>query len=103
MQNLCRYAKQPWVYHCCCPYKGVLKLFFPDIPSRVARCPVFWLFVRYNNESNTGNCMCPMLGLLYLKYLNSSCHCSAFLREPPGKQHVIPSLFENFQPGFICW
>src|SRR6218665_2196874 len=54
----------------CCQVSGI----YPD-------CPVFWLFVRYKNDSNTGQCMCPIL--LYLQYLNSFCQCPVYLREPP--------------------
>src|SRR6218665_3602979 len=69
----------------CCQVSGI----YPD-------CPVFWLFVRYKNDSNTGQCMCAIL--LYLQYLNSFCQCPVYFREPSGNpiNSKAKAMFRRF-------
>ena len=54
-------------------------------------CPVFWLYVRYENDGNTGHCMCKKLNILSHRQLY--CQCPVFWREPPGN-HIILMVAE---------
>src|SRR6218665_3131423 len=53
----------------------------PDGRYFTGLCPVFWLLVRNKNDSNTGQCMCQYINILYHQYWH--CQCPVFLREPP--------------------